>query len=167
MPSLEATVDSFAVADAGVRVGATSRWCVQLHAVAHWLCARRCWVLGRMVQMVNRMLTGADIDPLADVSLGVLIPHTVGVVVGETAIVEAGAILMPHVVLGATDSSSSGRRHPHVCAGAMIGAGAVVLGAVVVGECATVGANAVVVKDVPAGVTVTGIPARVREGRSK
>ncbi len=116
--------------------------------------------LARIVQLVNRVLTGADIDPGAQVSPQALIPHTIGIVIGQTSIVEAEAILMPHVVLGARDSSVAGRRHPLIARGACVGAGAVVLGPVCVGEGATVGANAVVLNDVPAGKTVVGAPAK-------
>lgn len=111
--------------------------------------------------MVNRFLTGADIDIEAEVSASAIIPHTIGLVIGATAIVEDAVVLMPHVVLGALDSTAQGRRHPYVQEGAMIGTGAKLLGPITVGKEARIGANAVVLIDVPAGATVIGIPGRV------
>ena len=154
------SLDQEAPCHLGVRLGWTSRTCLCLHSVAKWLCLHHLDLLGRLTQLANRVLTGADIDVHAQVSRKALIPHTTGIVIGETAIVEEGVILMPHVVLGAVDSSATGRRHPHICAHAVIGAGAVVLGPVVVGSGARLGANAVVVNDVAAGQTVVGVPAR-------
>lgn len=105
------------------------------------------------------MITGADIDIMASVSPRALIPHTIGIVIGESSIVEDHVILMPHVVLGARDSGAAGRRHPRVCQGAVIGAGAVLLGPVNIGRNAKVGANAVVLEDVSPDTTVVGNPA--------
>ncbi len=105
-------------------------------------------------------MTGSDIDLNASLSPDMLIPHTIGVVIGATAIVERGVVLMPHVVLGAKSHAAKGRRHPHICEDAVVGAGAVLLGPITIGAGARVGANAVVVKDVAPGATVIGIPAR-------
>ena len=146
-----------------MQCGTISKVCLGLHGLAHELAERGFSSLARGIQVINRIVTGADIDARARISRMALIPHTVGIVVGETAIVETGVILMPHVVLGASEPNAQGRRHPHVSAGALIGAGAVLLGPIVIGRGARVGANAVVLHDVPAGVTVVGIPA-VRRG---
>lgn len=111
--------------------------------------------------MVNRVLTGADIDIEAEVSAATIIPHTIGLVIGSTAIVENAVVLMPHVVLGALNSEAKNRRHPHVQAGAVIGTGAKLLGPITVGERAKIGANSVVFIDVPTGATVIGIPGKI------
>jgi len=116
--------------------------------------------------MFNRLLTGADIDIEAEVSSTAIIPHTVGLVIGATAIVEDAVVLMPHVVLGALDSATQGRRHPHVSAGAFVGAGAKLLGPITVGRGARIGANSVVFIDVPAGATVVGIPGRITQAKA-
>ncbi len=147
-------------ASLGIESGATSRLCLKLHGWARWLDAHRLGSAGRMVQLINRIVTGADIDIAAQVSSHAVIPHTIGLVIGATSIVEQGAVLMPHVVLGATSHALEGRRHPHIGQNAVIGAGAKVLGPIIIGAGAKVGANAVVVKDVPDGVTVLGIPAK-------
>ncbi|MEJ2417337.1 MAG: hypothetical protein P8Y45_10485 [Exilibacterium sp.] len=148
-------------AASGLVNGLSSKLCLTLHRYSNWLEGKKLGPLVKITQMLNRILTGADIDSRASIADGVIIPHTVGVVVGETAVVESGVVLMPHVVLGARDHAEQGaRRHPRLRRGAYIGAGAVLLGPVEVGENAKVGANAVVTRDVAAGVTVVGIPAK-------
>ncbi len=117
--------------------------------------------LGRIVQVAGRLVFASDVDAMARISLRAVVPHTVGIVIGETAVVEEGAVIMPNVVLGARESAADGRRHPHICRGALIGAGAVILGPATVGENARVGANSVVLQDVPPRITVAGNPARV------
>lgn len=144
----------------GISVGFSSKLCVGLHSFAHWCLKKKLKPIARALQLINRLLTGADIDCGAQLAEGVLIPHTVGIVIGETSILENDVVLMPHVTLGATEHSMTGRRHPRLCEGAYIGAGAVIAGPVTVGSGATVGANAVVTKDVEPGITVVGIPAR-------
>lgn len=148
------------VVDTGIRQGWTSVLFLALHSAARWFCTRRLRPLGRFVQVASRFLFGSDVDALADISPRAVIPHTVGIVIGATAVVEEGAIIMPNVVLGAKESAAGGRRHPHICKGALIGAGAVILGPVVIGEYARVGANSVVLQDVPPRATVVGIPAK-------
>lgn len=143
----------------GVKQGATSKLCVRLHLMAHGLSGRFVG-LAKILQILNRLMTGADIDCRAQLHRTVIIPHTVGIVIGETAVVEANVVLMPHVTLGANQHSALGRRHPLLKRDAYIGAGAVIVGPIMIGEGATVGANAVVTRDVPNGDTVVGIPAR-------
>lgn len=143
-----------------INAGWTCKLCLKLHSIASWLHTHHLGVLGRFVYIANRVITGADIDPQAQVSCAVLIPHTIGIIIGATAIVEKGVIIMPHVVLGSSDPGQPNRRHPHICAGAMLGAGAVILGPITVGTGAVIGANAVVVQDVPSGATVVGVPAK-------
>jgi serine O-acetyltransferase len=111
--------------------------------------------------MSNRLLTGSNIDVDAEVSASAIIPHTICLVIGAMAIVEDAVILMPHVVLGALDTTTQGRRHPHVQEGAMVGAGAKLLGPITVGKGARTGVNSVVFTDVPAGATVIGIPGKI------
>jgi serine O-acetyltransferase len=106
------------------------------------------------------MLTGIEIHPGATIGRRFFIDHGMGVVIGETAEIGDDVTLYHGVTLGGT-SWAKGKRHPTVGDGVVIGAGAKVLGPLVVGANARVGSNAVVVKDVPAGATVVGIPARV------
>ncbi|NLZ06746.1 MAG: serine acetyltransferase [Phycisphaerae bacterium] len=151
---------SVLAASTGIRQGWTSRLFLTLHSVAHWLGGHGLKPLGRVVQVLSRFLYGSDIDAMACISRRAVIPHTVGIVIGETTIIDEAAVIMPNVVLGARQSDLDGRRHPHICRGALVGAGAVVLGPVTIGENAKIGANSVVLENVAPGTTVVGNPAR-------
>jgi serine O-acetyltransferase len=111
------------------------------------------------------MLTGIEIHPGAQIGRRVFIDHGMGVVIGETAEVGDGVTLYHGVTLGGT-SWGKGKRHPTLGKGVVIGAGAKVLGPIMVGDGAKIGSNAVVVKDVPANATVVGVPGRVLEDAS-
>ncbi len=131
-----------------------------IHRVAHRLWRMKLRWLARFVSHVSRFLTGIEIHPGARVGRRVFIDHGMGVVIGETAELGDDCTLYHGVTLGGT-SWSKGKRHPTLGQGVVIGAGAKVLGPIVVGEGAKIGSNAVVVKDVPPGATALGIPARV------
>ena len=132
------------------------------HRLANALWRRRFAVAARMISNVGRLLTGIEIHPAAQLGRRVIIDHGMGVVIGETAIVGDDVYLYHQVTLGGT-SSVRGKRHPTVGRNVIIGAGAKILGDIVVGDDARVGANAVVVQDVLPGTTVVGIPARAIE----
>ncbi len=136
-----------------------------LHAVLFYRVAHRAWARGwitlaRTLSHIGRMLTGIEIHPGAQIGQRFFIDHGMGVVIGETAIIGNGVTLYQGVTLGGT-SLHGGKRHPTLEDNVIIGSGAQVLGGFTVGRGARVGANAVVVKAVPAGATVTGIPAKV------
>ena len=131
-----------------------------IHRLAHRLWRMKLRWLARFVSHVSRFLTGIEIHPGAKVGRRVFIDHGMGVVIGETAELGDDCTLYHGVTLGGT-SWNKGKRHPTLGRGVVIGAGAKVLGPIVVGEGAKIGSNAVVVKDVPAGATALGIPARV------
>lgn len=145
----------------GIYCGWTSRLCLSLHRAAHWFSSNQLRYVGMFFKLVNRVLTGADIDIEAEVSASTIIPHTIGSVIGSSAIVEGAVTLMPHVVPGALNSDAKSRRHPHVQAGAVIGTGAKLTGPITIGEKAKIGANPVVLFDVPTGATVVGIPGKI------
>ena len=129
------------------------------HRLAHWLWCHKIRLLGRFLAHLGRMLTGIEIHPGARIGRRVIIDHGMGVVIGETAEVGDDVYMYHQVTLGGT-SSERGKRHPTIGRNVIIGAGAKVLGAITIGDNARIGANAVVVQPVPAGVTVAGIPAR-------
>jgi len=131
-----------------------------IHRLAHRLWRMKLRWLARFVSHVSRFLTGIEIHPGARVGRRVFIDHGMGVVIGETAELGDDCTLYHGVTLGGT-SWNKGKRHPTLERGVVIGAGAKVLGPIVVGEGAKIGSNAVLVKDVPAGATALGIPARV------
>ena len=131
-----------------------------IHRLSHWFWTLRLYWLGRMTSHVGRFLTGIEIHPGATVGRRVFIDHGMGVVIGETAEIGEDCTLYHGVTLGGT-SWNKGKRHPTLGRGVVIGAGAKVLGPIVVGDGARIGSNAVVVKDVPPGATAVGIPARI------
>jgi serine O-acetyltransferase len=138
---------------------------LQLHRVSHGL-----WTLGlkwlaRLSSHVTRWLTGIEIHPGATIGRRVFIDHGMGVVIGETAEIGDDCTLYHGVTLGGV-SWNQGKRHPTLGKGVVVGAGAKILGPFLVGDGAKVGSNSVVVKAVPAGATVVGIPARVVEHTS-
>jgi len=136
-----------------------------LHAILWHRFSHGLWGLGlkwpaRFSSLLARWVTGIEIHPGATLGRRVFIDHGMGVVVGETAEIGDDCTLYHGVTLGGT-SWQKGKRHPTLEAGVIIGAGAKILGPVTVGAGAKVGSNAVVVKDVPAGATAIGIPARI------
>jgi len=130
------------------------------HRLAHWLWTHSFKLLGRWVSQAMRGLTGIEIHPGAKIGPGFFIDHGMGVVIGETAEVGANVTLYHGVTLGGT-SLAKGKRHPTLGDGVVVGAGAKVLGAITVGECSRIGANAVVVKPVPPDSVVVGVPGEV------
>ena len=118
--------------------------------------------LARLVSHVSRVLTGIEIHPGATIGRRVFIDHGMGVVIGETAEIGDDCTLYHQVTLGGV-SWNKGKRHPTLGKGVVVGAGAKILGPFEVGEGARIGSNSVVVKAVPPGATVVGIPARIVE----
>ncbi|MSO71347.1 MAG: serine O-acetyltransferase [Alphaproteobacteria bacterium] len=137
------------------------------HRVSHWLWSQGWRILPRVLANIARLFTGIEIHPAAKIGPGLVIDHGMGVVIGETAEIGARVTLYHDVTLGGTapavDSvgQRNTKRHPTLMDDVIVGSGAQVLGPITVGCCARVGANAVVVRDVPEGATVVGVPARV------
>jgi len=133
-----------------------------IHRVSHWIWRKRFYWLARFNSHIARWMTGIEIHPGATIGRRVFIDHGMGVVIGETAVIGDDCTLYHGVTLGGT-SWNKGKRHPTLEQGVVIGAGAKVLGPIVIGRGAKIGSNAVVVKDVPAEATAVGIPARILE----
>lgn len=137
-----------------------------LHALIMHRRANWCWRhglkwLGRFISHLGRIFTGIEIHPGATIGRRVFIDHGFGVVIGETAEVGDDCTIYQGVTLGGTSLSKGAKRHPTLARGVIVSAGAKVLGSFTVGEGAKIGSNAVVVKEVPAGATAVGIPARI------
>ncbi len=130
------------------------------HRLSHFLWTHGFKLLARMHSQFWRFWTQIEIHPGAEIAEGVFIDHGAGLVIGETAIVEKGAMLYHGVTLGGT-GKDTGKRHPTVRKGALVSAHSQVIGPVEIGENAKVGAAAVVLTDVPPDVTVVGVPAKV------
>lgn len=133
-----------------------------MHRLSHWLWKQRLYWFARFNSHLARWLTGIEIHPGATIGRRVFIDHGMGVVIGETAVIGDDCTLYHGVTLGGT-SWNKGKRHPTLESGVVIGAGAKVLGPIIVGTGAKIGSNAVVVKNVPANATAVGIPARILE----
>ena len=136
-------------------------WAVFYHRIAHWLFEGKLYFLARLVNHWSRFLTAIDIHPGAKVGRNFFIDHGF-VVIGETAEIGDDVTIYQQVTLGGTNPTNgeAGKRHPTIDDGAIIGSGANVLGPITVGARARIGANSVVTRDVPAGATMVGIPAR-------
>ncbi|WP_119167464.1 serine O-acetyltransferase [Algihabitans albus] len=137
-----------------------------IYRLANSLWRRRFHLLGRWVSQIARLLTGIEIHPGAIIGRRLFIDHGMGVVIGETAEIGDDVTLYHDVTLGGvapsidSDQQRNQKRHPTLQDNVIVGSGAQVLGPITVARCARVGANAVVTKDVAAGVTVVGVPAR-------
>jgi len=135
-------------------------WALFFHRIAHWFYLKNLRFIPRLISAIGMFLTMIDIHPGATIGRRVFIDHGVGVVIGETTIIGDGVLIYQQVTLGGV-STDKGKRHPTIEDGAVIGAGAKVLGNITIGKNSKVGANSVVVKNVPEDCTAVGIPARV------
>ncbi len=130
------------------------------HRLIHALYKAKVPLLPRYLGSLSRFFTGIEIDPGATIGKGVFIDHGMGVVIGETAEVGDGCTIYQGVTLGGTSLQRT-KRHPTLGRNVTVGSGAAVIGAIHIGDGAKIGANSVVVKDIPANATVVGIPGRV------
>jgi len=137
-----------------------------LHRIAHFLWQRKLYFLARLLSHINRFLTSIEIHPGARIGRRFFIDHGAGVVIGETSEIGDDVLMYQGVVLGGT-TLKKGKRHPTISNNVIIGTGAVALGDITIGEGARIGSGSVVVKSVPPGTTVVGIPGRVVEDRHK
>lgn len=145
---------------------------VKAYRVSHFLWRRGCRFVPKLITLFTRIWSGIEIHPAARIGRRFFIDHGMGVVIGETAIIGDDVTLYHDVTLGGVspsvnaDQQRNQKRHPTLADGVIVGSGAQILGPITVGKGARVGANAVVVKDVPPYSTVVGIPAKVVEKRA-
>jgi len=140
---------------------------VWLHRVAHWFWTHGLQWLGRFISHLGRWLTGIEIHPAVVIGRRVFIDHGMGVVIGETAEIGDDCTIYQGVTLGGTSLYRGTKRHPTLGKSVVVSAGAKVLGGFTVGDGAKIGSNAVVLKEVPAGATVVGVPGRIVEESAK
>ena len=138
---------------------------VLLYRISHVFYNCKLFLIARMINYFARMLTGVDIHPGAKIGKRLFIDHAQGVVIGETAEIGDNVVMYHGSTLGGT-GKDKGKRHPTVGNNVIIGCGAKVLGNIAIGDNAKIGANAVVLKDVPANATVVGVPGRVVKSSS-
>jgi serine O-acetyltransferase len=135
---------------------------VLIHRLTHRLWKGKLKWLARVLSNIARLFTGIEIHPGAVIGRRFFIDHGMGVVIGETAVIGDDCTLYHGVTLGGT-SWQKGKRHPTLGRDVVVGAGAKVLGPLLIGDGVRIGSNAVVVKSVPAGATVVGVPGRIIE----
>ena len=139
---------------------------VFLHQIAHFFCVAKFDLIARVISQFSRFLTGIEIHPKAKIGKNLFIDHGMGVVIGETSEIGDNVTIYHMVTLGGispsidSDDQRNVKRHPTLKNNVVVGSGAQVLGPVVVGENAKIGANAVVTKDVPENAVMVGIPAK-------
>jgi len=139
---------------------------ILIHRFSHRLWNAGLKWAGRFASHIARWLTGIEIHPGARIGRHFFIDHGMGVVIGETAVIGDDCTLYHGVTLGGT-SWKKGKRHPTLGEGVVVGAGAKILGPIEIGDCARIGSNSVVLKNVPAGATVVGIPGHVVVAKAK
>ena len=132
-----------------------------IHRVSHWLWKSNFKLLARFLSHLSRIINGIEIHPGASIGKRVFIDHGLGTVIGETSEIGDDCTIYQGVTLGGTSLYKGVKRHPTLGKGVVVSAGAKVLGGFTVGDGARIGSNAVVLKEIPAGATAVGIPARV------
>lgn len=130
------------------------------HRIAHWFFRKRFFTIARILSQISRFLTGIEIHPGAVIGKRLFIDHGMGVVIGETCVIGDDVVLYQGVTLGGT-GKEKGKRHPTIGNKVVISSGAKVLGSFKVGDNSNIGANAVVLREVPPNSTVVGIPGKV------
>ena len=138
---------------------------VWFYRIAHWFYRKKMYTVARIISHISRLVTGIEIHPGAKIGRRFFIDHGMGVVIGETTEIGDNVLMYQGVVLGGT-SLEKKKRHPTLENNVVIGAGAIVLGAINIGDNARIGAGSVVVADVPPNATVVGVPGRIGMGFS-
>ena len=131
------------------------------YRIAHGLYKIKLFFLARLISQLGRFFTGIEIHPGAKIGKGIFIDHGMGVVIGETAEIGDNVTIYHGVTLGGT-GKDKGKRHPTIGNDVIIGCGAKILGPISIGDGAKIGANSVVLKNVPKGKTAVGIPAVIK-----
>ncbi len=177
LKSIRSNIDSMMVRDPAARSRLEVVVCYPgfqaliFHRLTHWLWRRRWRLLSRWISQIGRLATGIEIHPAAIIGDDLFIDHGMGVVIGETSEIGDGVTHYHDVTLGGVAPSVDSlnqrdtKRHPTLEDGVIVGSGAQVLGPITVGRDARIGANAVVTKNVPAGATMVGVPARAVQPR--
>jgi serine O-acetyltransferase len=131
------------------------------HRIAHWLYLRKLYTLARFISQCSRFVTGIEIHPGARIGQRFFIDHGMGVVIGETCVIGDDVLLYQGVTLGGTGKEKGEKRHPTIGNNVVISAGAKVVGSFTIGDNSRIGANSVVLTEVPSNSTVVGIPGKI------
>ena len=135
---------------------------IWIHRIAHFFYLRKWYTTARLISHFNRGVTGIEIHPGAKIGRRVFIDHGMGVVIGETSEIGDDCLIYKGVVLGGTTLEKK-KRHPTLGNRVVVGSNSTILGAITIGDAARIGSNSVVVKSVPPGATVVGVPGRIVE----
>ena len=133
------------------------------HRIAHFLYKKRIFFIARLISQISKVFTGIEIHPGATIGKGFFIDHGNGVVIGETAEIGDNVMIYHQVTLGGTGNEKGVKRHPTVGDNCIIGTGAKLLGNITIGKNSKIGANSVVLRNVPENATVVGIPGKVKK----
>lgn len=132
-----------------------------MYRISNLLYKKNCFFISRLISQISRHITGIEIHPGATIGNSILIDHGMGVVIGETTVIGDRVTIYQGVTLGATGNEKEWKRHPNIANDVIIGSGAKILGPINIGNNVKVGANSVVLKDVPDNCTAVGIPAKI------
>lgn len=133
------------------------------YKISHFLYAKKLYFLARYLSNKAKRKTGIEIHPGAIIGKRLFIDHGIGVVIGETAIIENDVTIFHEVTLGSTGKEEKGKRHPTICHNCLIGCGAKILGNITIGPYCKIGANAVILKSIPSHQTAVGIPGKIKK----
>ncbi len=153
--------DPAATSSLSILLTSSGMHAVWIYRISHLYWNMHLKLLARITSNIARFLTGVEIHPAAIIGRNFVIDHGTGTVIGETTIIGNNVLVYHQVTLGGTGNESGKKRHPTLCDGVMIAAGAKILGDIKIGANSRVGANSVVLKDVPSNATAVGIPARI------
>lgn len=145
----------------GIILTSNGMHAVWIYRFSHLLWKIRLRLLARIFSNLGRFFTGVEIHPGASIGKNLVIDHGTGTVIGETAVIGNNVLIYHQVTLGGTGNEKGFKRHPSLCDNVMVAAGAKILGDIHIGTNAKIGANSVVLKDVPKNATAVGIPARI------
>lgn len=135
---------------------------LMMYRVSHFFYTKKRFFVARLISQFSRFLTGIEIHPGAQIGMGTLIDHGSGVVIGETSIIGDKVTIYQGVTIGATGNETEFKRHPTIGDNVVVGSGAKILGPVNIGDNCKIGANSVVLRDMPSNTTAVGIPAKIK-----
>ena len=145
----------------------TSVHALMMYRISHFFYSKNRFFIARLISQFSRFLTGIEIHPGAQIGMGTLIDHGSGVVIGETSIIGDRVTIYQGATIGATGNEKEFKRHPTLGNDIIVGSGAKILGPVNIGDNCKIGANSVVLKDMPANSTAVGIPAKIKYNKYK
>ena len=136
-----------------------------MYRISHFFYEKKRFLIARLISQLGRFLTGIEIHPGAKIGMGTLIDHGSGVVIGETSVIGDRVTIYQGATIGATGNEKQFKRHPTLGDDIVVGSGAKILGPINIGNHCKIGANSVVLKDMPSYTTAVGIPAKIKYNR--